>query len=255
MDTQIHRVHCRGRQARVEIVGEGLPLIFVGAAAPLMWSRSAGQALASLGYMVVNFDYGSGAVDPEVRSALDQASDVLSVMDSLEIETGCLVGLSRGAMTAFWFAANHAERVSALVLALPVAGYRDTIGIEGNQPEQAPDEDELTFLRRMVETVFSDEFLSTNFEDAVAVATSPPGEVMRADRSEEEPFPEGLSVVAPTLVIEGGADQIVTAVHPARYLQALPDAIHVEIPGASHGWAMERPADFARIVDEFIRSL
>jgi pimeloyl-ACP methyl ester carboxylesterase len=205
--------------------------------------------------MVVNFDYGPGAADPEVRSALDQADDVLAVMDALAIETGCVVGSSRGAMTAFSFAASHAERVSALVLALPVAGYRDTLGIQGSQPEPGPDEDEASFLRRMVETVFSLEFLVSNFDDAVAVATSPPGEVMRAERSEEEPFPERLTVTSPTLVIEGGADQIVTAEHPARYLSALPDAEHVEVPGASHGWAMERPADCARILDDFFRSL
>lgn len=247
------KVDCRGRSARVEVIGEGSDVVFSGEAAPLMWSRPAAAALAEQGYRVVNFDYGSESDNPVARSALDQVQDVVDVMDALEIQAAPLVGLSRGAMTAFGAAAEYPDRVSSLVLAFPVAGFADTLGFYQPDPEPEPGEDPEAFMRRLLGRLFSEEFLSTRFADAVTLATMAPGEVVRLDRSEEDPFPEDMAVGCDTLVIEGGADQIVTAEHPARYLKALPTAEHHFVPGASHGWLMERPVEFSSILADFFR--
>jgi pimeloyl-ACP methyl ester carboxylesterase len=248
------QVDCRGRRAQVEIVGSGLDVVFVGTAAPMMWSRAAAGALAGHGYTVTNFDYGSDCSDPEQRSALDQVADVVAVMDSLDIDRGAVVGLSRGAVTAFGVAATQPDRVSSLVLAMPVAGFSDTIGVHRADPEPEPGEDDVAFMRRFLARVFSEEYLSTNMEHATALTMSMPGEVSRLERDEEEPFPEDMDVGCPTLIIEGGADLVVSPEHPARYLKALPKAEHILVPGASHGWLMEQPGEFARLVAAFLSS-
>lgn len=248
------QVDCRGREAQVEVVGEGPDVVFVGTAAPMMWSRSAARALAGHGYTVTNFDYGSASDDPESRSALDQVADVVAVMDAVSIDAGVLVGLSRGAITAFGAAGRHPDRVTGLVLAFPVAGFADTIHVHQPVPEPEPGEDDEAFMLRSLASVFSDGFLSSNLDDAILLATSPPGEVVRVERSEEDPFPEGMAVGCGTLIIEGGADEVVSPVHPARYLREISGAEHVVVPDGSHGWLMEQPGEFARIVAAFLSS-
>lgn len=249
------QVDCRGRRAQVEVVGDGPDVVFVGAASAMMWSRAAARTLAEHGYTVTNFDYGSGCSDPEMRSALDQVADVVSVMDVLGIDNGGLVGLSRGAVTAFAVAATQPVRVSSLVLALPVAGFSDTIGVYHSDPEPEVGEDDEAFMHRLLARVFSKEYLATNGDDAMALAMASSGEVARLERSEEEPFPDGMAVDCPTLVVEGGADLVVSSEHPARYLEAIPDAQHLVVPGGSHGWLMEQPGEFARIVAGFFSSV
>lgn len=246
------QVDCRGRNARVEVLGDGPDVLFVGTAAPMMWSRPGARALAANGYTVTNFDYGSHSADPQPRSALDQVADVVDVMDAVGIDRAVVVGLSRGAMTAFGLTAHHADRVSDLILAFPVAGFADTIGLHRPDPQPEPGEDEEAFMRRFLGTVFSEGFLASNLDDAIALATASPGDVVRVERSDEDPLPDGMAVDCATLIIEGGADEVVSSLHPARYLEAIPQAEHVVIPDGSHGWLMEQPERFAGIVAGFL---
>lgn len=75
--------------AQVEVVGAGAELVFVGAAAPMLWTRPAALALARAGFRVTNFDYGSRAEEPLPRTALDQSLDVAAVMAATGVHRGC----------------------------------------------------------------------------------------------------------------------------------------------------------------------
>lgn len=245
-------VDCNGCTAEVEISGEGRDVIFVGTAVPMAWTRDSARALADKGFRVTNFDYGSSAEETVFRTALDQVDDVLSVMDAVGVESAALVGLSRGAMTAFGLAATHRDRVDEVILAFPVAGFEDTMLVVDPDPEPEEGESQAEFMRRALRTMFSDEYLTTDLDRAVSLVTTPPGSAARVDRFEEDPFPEGMDISARTLVIEGGRDQIVKPEHPKRYLQAIEGAEHVLVEDAEHGWLMESPDEFARIVARFL---
>lgn len=245
-------VECDGRPAQVEMLGEGPDVVFVGTAAPMMWTRGSAEHLARNGYRVTNFDYGAGWDQPLPKTALEQVDDVEVVMDALAVESAAVVGLSRGAMTAFGLAVKHSSRVDSLVLAFPVAGYEDTMMIADPDPEPTAGESQESFMKKMLETIFSEDYLDTHFEVALALVTTPPGSVVRVDRSEETTFSPRWSVTVPTLVVEGGADRIVKAEHPRRYLDAIEGAHHALIPDAPHGWLMEQPGEFARIVADFL---
>ncbi len=241
-------VACRGRDASVEVLGEGDEVVVVGTAAPMVLTRSFSHELAGRGHRVVNFDYGTGHESPEPRTALDQVADVLEVMDATGVGSGVLVGVSRGAMTAYALAARHPERVTALVLALPVAGFADTLLVFDPVPEAGDDDDPLGEILAMV---FSADFLESNRDAAAAMLSSEAGSVDRVERSDEETF-EDDTVTCPTLVIQGGADRVVSAAHPRRYLDAIPGASLVLVPDAAHGWVMEQPREFADLVAGFI---
>lgn len=247
-------VDCRGRRASVEIVVSGPDVVFVGAAVPMMWARPAAHELAGKGFRVINFDYGSGHSKPESRTALGQVPDVLAVMEATDTKGAGIVGLSRGAMTAYGLAAESSA-VKELVLAFPVAGFDDTKDLAEPDPTPRTGETEEQFLRRSLGKVFSADFLDAHFDQAVRLVTTPGGAVQRVDRADEDRFPAQMTVTVPTLVVEGGADQIVSSRHPARYLAAVPGSEHVVVAGAEHGWLMEDPAAFAGILaDLFARS-
>ena len=238
---------CNGRPAQVEVVGSGPDVVMVGAAVPMLWSRGASTELAQLGFRVTNFDYGSGWDDPEPRSALTQTADVLRVMASLDIGRASLVGLSRGAMTAYWQAVCRPDTVEDLVLLFPVAGFADVLLEAETEEENSP-----TNVDELLESLFSPPFLIEHRDRAYELVSTPPGSVARVDRADEDPFPVHSNVSCRTLVIEGDQDIVVSAHHPARYLAAVPGSEHVVVTGACHGWPMEEPVEFARIVSEFL---
>jgi pimeloyl-ACP methyl ester carboxylesterase len=248
-------IDCGGRPAFAEVLGEGPDVVFVGAAVPMALARPAAVALAGLGYRTVNFDYGSDApVAPEPRSALAQVPDVMSVMDAVGVTRASIVGLSRGAMTAFGLAARHPERVERLILVFPVAGATELL--EKAEPESGPEPGEGAedFLHRSLSGVFSEEYLAMNLETVVELFTAGPGSVDRVQRYQEEPFSVTDSVNAPTLVLQGGNDRIVEGEHPGWYVENVPGARHLVVPEAGHGWLLEEPDRFAELVAEFITS-
>ena len=247
--TQKMQVNCRGRLAEVEVIGRGPDVVLVGTAAPMEWTRPAAEAVAALGFRVTNFDYGSGAEEPELRTALDQTPDVVDVMDAVGIESSVAVGISRGGMTAFSLAAHHPHRVSRLVLVAPVAGWPDVIESVDPTPESDPEEGPDAILRQ----VFSDGFLTSSRDRALSVLMTPPGSVDRVGREDEEVFPGHLKVDCPTLIVAGGRDQVVSAAHPQRYRSEIEGSVIHEVPEASHGWIMEDPDGFAALIEPFVR--
>lgn len=248
-------VSCRGRVARVEVSGTGPDVVMVGTAVPMAWTRPAALELTGHGFRVTNFDYGAGDASPEPRTALDQVDDVLTVMDAVGVAEAVIVGLSRGAMTAYGLASRHPSRSSGLVLSFPVAGWDDTLYIADEDPVPEEGEEQAAFMFRLLRRIFSAEFLAERLADAQSLVTTEPGSVVRVDRFEEDPFDADDSVSCPTLIIEGGLDQIVLPEHPRRYLSAIPTAQHVVVEDAEHGWLMERPDRFAEIVTSFLASV
>lgn len=251
---EIHHVDCRGRQAVVEVGGKGPDVLFVGTAAPMAWTRAAAEALIRRGFRVTNFDYGSDHPSPEYRSAVDQVDDATAVMDAMGIASPVVVGFSRGGITAYGLAGRRPDQIAALVLVMPVAPFADTMNIAEAPPEQRSGESDEDFMRRSLSQVFSDAFLADRYEAAVSLAVTSPGSVARLERHEEKTIPESEVVDCRVLVIEGGADRIVTTDHPRRYSEAIAGAVHVVIPDAPHGWTMEQPEELARLIADFVSS-
>ena len=208
-----------------------------------------------MGYRIINFDYGppeNWDGEPVPRTAIDQIEDVVDVLDALDIESAHTIGISRGAITAFGLAARHPRRVDDLVLVFPVAGFEDTIMVGDVGPEPVEGETEQDFFQRVLESVFSERFLTSRPQLASALLMTPPGTVTRVERGQEDRFGPDDVVTHPTFVIEGGEDQVVTGEHPARYVEAVAGAQHLHVDGASHAWIMEQPDRFARLVAAFL---
>lgn len=59
-------------------------------------------------------------------------------------------------------------------------------------------------------------------------------------------------VSAPTLVVWPSDDRIVPVAHGRRYAELIPDAVFAEVEDCGHAMYFERPAEFARIITEFL---
>ena len=83
-----------------------------------MWDPQVG-ALAEQ-FRIVQVDargHGRSPVSPDTEVTIaDLGTDVLAVLDRLDIGRAHVAGLSLGGMTAMWLAANHPERVGRLAL-------------------------------------------------------------------------------------------------------------------------------------------
>ena len=203
---------------------------------------------------MINFDYAPPewwSANPVARTCLDQIEDVSAVAGATGFGGGAVIGLSRGAITALGLASRHPDLVDHLVLAFPVAGFADTLGIEGAEP--TPSDDPLEALDAALDTAFSREFLLDHRAEARDLFLTDRASVVRVERAAEEPLGEHETTTAPTLIVTGGADQVVTPEHPRRLSEAIPHSRLHQFEQASHGFIMEQPDAFAEVVVAFLR--
>ena len=95
------------------------------------------------------------------------------------------------------------------------------------------------------------EFMPTMAVDALRAG---PRRLLRASFSllSDDVTPLLPKIVCPTLVVWGALDPLVPLAHGERYAQALPNARLVVIADAAHNVMADRPAEFNRVLVDFI---
>lgn len=89
-----------------------------------MWDPQTPSLAGS--HLVARYDlrgHGQSPAPPGPYAISDLGEDLLALMDRLEIERASLCGVSIGAMTSIWVAANAPERVQRLVLCCTSARF------------------------------------------------------------------------------------------------------------------------------------
>lgn len=187
------------------------------------------------------------------------AEDAVLLMDGLGIETADLLGNSIGGQLAQIIAVHWPERVRRLVLGLtwpaderlqdlnPDALSRRAEyaarGAEGERP--------------MVEMMAGPAYVAAHpeiLEELRGLRTNPSPEA----RGRRETAFAGFAGVdpsqirQPTLVIGGGADQMVPAELARRLAQRIPGASFLMLPNAGHLAARQLPRELAAAVVEFL---
>lgn len=244
--------------------GPGVPVVLVHAIGcdHRMWANL-GERL-SKSYRVIAIDvrgHGRTPVAARPYTLADMADDVVALLDRLGLGKAHWVGLSMGGMIGQAFALRHPGRLERLVLANTTSSY----GPEGRAMWRARaklvEDGGLAAIKDMVAMrYFSDEFRA---RDPGAVAT-----VM--DRFMETPaegylggceaianldFSEDLARIrSKTLVIAGGADAGTPPAMSEAIAARIPGAKVAVIPGAAHLSCAEKPAEFARLVEDFLAS-
>lgn len=219
-------------------------------------------------FRVIRFDlpgFGLTGPDPTGDYTDERTMQILAaLMDQLGLEQASLIGNSLGGRLAWTFAAQHPQRVARLVLVSP-DGFASPGFTYGEPPEvpmmmQAlPYVAPRSMLRANLAAAYADpdtmtEEMLTRYRDLLLA----PG-VRQAilDRTEQtilrDPVPLLAQITAPTLLLWGEEDGMIPVSNSEDYLQHMPDARVVRLPGLGHLPFEEAPATSLAQVERFLQ--
>jgi 3-oxoadipate enol-lactonase len=198
---------------------------------------------------------GFGAEPPAVSPSIEGfADDVAGAIRAEGSGPATVVGLSLGGYVALALAARHPDAAASFVLANTRAEADDAAG--RRRRESAIDTIRIdgldTYLATLLPGLLAPDALPDAWEaaDAIAGGQDPDAVCLALEALRDRPDRRGdLSTIAVPTIVVAGADDAVTPLESARALAAgIPGATLEVIAGAGHLSALERPAEFARIV-------
>ncbi len=259
-----------GAQLWFDDRGAGPAVVFTHAAIAdhRMWDAQLSSF--SGGHRVVRWDLRTLGRSTNDATPYSSRADLLAVLDHLGMERATLIGCSIGAGVTLSFAVEHPDRVAALVLIAP--------GVAGLEPPDWPEEAALDAEAERLEAAGDwaglAEFDVRTWVDGVGQpAGRAPADVRRQVRTmlldayqAHRPQPDHIplrppagdrltEVVAPILLLIGDLDT-----PPCRFtVDALATSIRGakvhHFPTAAHLPNMECPAEFDRVVLDFLGPL
>jgi pimeloyl-ACP methyl ester carboxylesterase len=251
-----------GIEISYKIDGQGYPLVMImGYSSPRSgWSSQV--PFFKKHFQVITFD--NRGVGKSIKPAGPyttrmMANDTVALMDHLGIKKAHIVGGSMGGMIAQELAINYPERVSKLVLACT---YCCKQGQSGDTKEQA----ELTklppkkmpaamarlaynkpFFKFMVGTMAG---IQLNF---VSAAANVGIQGQTAACFNHNTLDRLSAIKAPTMVIVGTEDHLITPTSSDVIAQHIPGATLMKVEGGSHMFFMENKKEFNKTVLDFLK--
>lgn len=267
-------VETRSWRLHYHEAGEGHPVVLLHGSGPGAsgWSNFAPNVpVLAEHFRVIALDApGWGASDPGLPATYDHPNAVLELLDVLDIERAALVGNSMGGSTAVTFAARYPDRISHLA----------TMGVVAltEVPSMFAATDGPSEGLRVLFDTYRDPTLE-KMQRLVDVMTY--GHVEGLERLVQERldsalarpehlanFVEGLAtggpvqtratvndiaaITAPTLLIHGRDDRVISYEHSLRLLPVLNDARLVLLNRCGHWAQLEHAERFNRLLIDFI---
>ncbi len=264
----IRYVDVDGVRLRTSIRGEGRPLLLLsGIGASLSRSAPFEHALNPYGVQTIAVDApGTGSSTryrwPRRMPGLARTFELL--LDALGYEQADVLGASFGGILAQQLAHQAPRRVRRLVLAATGAGVPGLGGVPGSprallalatpRRHQSPD-----YFRRIAGTVYGGQARrdpDALLPGSIAQFSETPSVRGYVDQLYAISFWTGVPwlwrLSQPTLVLAGDDDPIVPAINGRILAGIIPDARLEIIPGGGHLFPLERPAEIAALVAEFL---
>ena len=224
--------------------GTGPPLVHLHGAGGLRLTP--GHDLLSRQFRIVALEmpgFGTSSENTRTRSQAELAATMAKAVDKLGFDKFNLMGTSFGGKTALWLAAQHPDRVEALVLEAPAA-----IRPEGSEPPSGSPEEMARRLYAHPERVT----LPPPPDPAVRAQTG--RLVARLRGPDRDPDLEVLlaTLAVPTLVLFGTLDRVIPPEMGRHYKMLLPNCNLVLVYDAGHAISTDRPEAFAEVVGDFV---
>jgi 3-oxoadipate enol-lactonase len=233
-----------------EVHGEGPTVVFAHGSGGTHMSWWQQVPVLSKQYRCVTIDHRGfgyskdGDAGPGRRNFV---ADLESLLDRLKVDKVSLVGQSMGGLTVLGFASKYPERVSSLIMSDTTGGYTnpeiDQLRAANKNPRSAfapgyaQREPAMAFLYREISALTMD-------EAPAAAATTP-----AAPSTDIKPL---LAKKVPTLFIVGEQDQLIPPTAIEAMHKQMPGSELVKVPGAGHSVYFEKPAEYNRLVSEFL---
>lgn len=244
----------------VQVAGEGPPLVYCHAAGGMMWDPFLVQ-LAESYTIHAPLVPGTAPGRSDEISAVDDLWDLVLIYEesisALELGQVVMMGQSFGGMLACELAAHFPSLVSQLVLLDPIGLWLDDHPV-ANWVEMAPEElPGLLFSQPDGEVARA---LFTPPEDPDAAIAAIVGMTWATGCTSKFVWPvpdKGLSkrihrIEAPTLVIWGKQDNLISSAYAAEFGRLIPQARVEVIDQCGHVPQLEQPEQTMALVREFL---
>jgi 3-oxoadipate enol-lactonase len=258
----------QGAPLYYEIAGTGHPLLLIhaGVADSRMWDQQF-QTFAQH-YQVIRYDLRGFGQSSVPASPFANHKDTFALLEHLGIKQAHVIGISFGGLVALDFTLAFPEKVTALVLGAPdVSGRQSSSAdiqrfakeeealleqgdLEGatelnlrmwvDGPRRTPDQVDPTVRQRIYEMQYH-AFTVPIPDEAEALPLEPPAITRLAE------------IHVPTLLIVGEYDIPDKHELVEQLALEIPEARQIVIPGAAHIVNLEQPAEFNRVVLEFLK--
>lgn len=219
--------------------------------------------LAEVGRLIACDGRGFGSsdlIDPARVAALQVwMDDIETVLDAAGSDRAALIGQVEAALPVLLFAATHPERVSSLVLVNAAARYLRSDDYPWGMPAEALTHLVDSFQRetgrggvtRLNAPSRADDPRFLHWANRCERLSTPPNSVpglyrnwVHSDLRHVLP-----SIAAPTLVLHRRDNAVVRPGHAEYLAEHIPNAKHVELPGADNIWYS---GDVDSVVDEIV---
>lgn len=249
-----------------ELHGEGPPLVLLhGLQGDLSHFRGLLPGLARQHRVLAFDERGSGWSDKPAQpySMALYADDTARLMDAAGIERAHVLGVSMGGMIAQEFALRHGGRLQRLVLGCTSPGGSGAVALDGGARESAYATADLGAeerARRLAEVGFAEGFLHNHpevLDGLIAARRARPLDVQALARRREaidahDTFARLGQITAPTLVITGRQDRIVSPENSRILAERIPQARLEVLDPAGHLFWLERPRETLERVLPFL---
>lgn len=212
-------------------------------------------------HAIVPTQRGHGDADkPATGYALkDFSEDVAAFLDALDIPAAVIVGHSSGGYVAQRFAVDHPDRVLGLVLIgspRSLYGRRPAFTVAVEALEDPID-------RGIVQAVlgampFLHPVPETFVDEMAAESAKVPAHVWKrafAGLTAADPPTETGTITAPTLILSGELDQLLSREDQVALAEAIPGSVLVTYEGTGHIVLWEQPARVARDLTAFVSDI
>ncbi|HEY3987728.1 MAG TPA: alpha/beta hydrolase [Acidobacteriaceae bacterium] len=249
-----------------EETGAGAPVIFLAGTMSdhSTWDIVVPQLKGLRSIAPDNRDIGNSSFARRDYTVRDMAGDVLALMGHLGLERASIVGHSLGGKIAQEMALLAPARVDKLVLVCSSAQHdvqsRSLMELWISLREEVADDlvfAEVICLGAMGPCQLAQVSLSDAAELWMAKSSLQPGSafIRNVEASLANDTLARLGdIQAPALVIYSDCDRIFTPKHGEQLVAGIPGAQGILLEGCGHAPMAERPAEFARLLQQFLLS-
>jgi pimeloyl-ACP methyl ester carboxylesterase len=258
-----HQALCNGKfSVEMEVTGKGEPLLFLHGAGGL---TGADPFLEDLGRSFKVYaphlpGYGESTGGEHIDDVIDAALFYHELMDELRISSAYLVGHSMGGMLAAEVAALDTRRAKKLVLVGAAGLWLDNHPI----PDLfASDLDDLpALLFHDPKSPLAQMMVAMPWDNQELLTAMYVERVKRFSAASKFlwPIPDrGLKkrayrIAAPTLLLWGESDKVIPTVYAKEFQKYIRNSRVHMIKQAAHMVMYEQPAEFDKVVTEFLKS-
>ncbi len=226
-----------------QIHGEGTPLILLHGGLGHSGNWSAQLPVLSKQYKVITVDsrgHGRSTMTERQISYALMASDVVALMDYLQIERAHIVGWSDGGNIGLYLSIHYPERLLKVVAAganYSPSGLRSDVG----------------------ESEIAASYIGNAMTDYQALSPEPANwdaffENMSQMWAKEPDFTleQMGSITVPVLLLDGENDEAIYTEHTMEMASLIPTAELIFVPGTGHFGMVEKPAEFNAEILNFL---